>query len=386
MSEFAVTVEEIKGISPHTNADRLELGTLTRMSFQFVVQKGAFKAGDRVVYFPVDSLIPEDLQEILGVKGYLAGSEKNRVKTVKLRGAISQGVVAPIQAIQSYVEKLYGMKDKPVYCGFCHATSPNPVGMDLTSLLKIEKYEPPGIQAEGCTLHPLPGNVSMYDIEGADRYPEVVDLLMDQVVEVTEKLEGTNFWAQLTKSGEFIVGQRRARIESPEDKPHAFQVFADSKVLRFIPDHVLEAFTSAPAQTLREGMERILGPFPDATYITLRGEFLGPGVQGNYYDFKSKTVRFFDLEVDGVNVPKMMFHQILPEESRVPVLSSDKTLREWLDGRTIQEASDGKSVLNNQKLREGVVVTPMYKEQRHPQIGRLFIKQRSPAYLAKTDF
>jgi hypothetical protein len=72
----------------------------------------------------------------------------------------------------------------------------------------------------------------------------------------------------------------------------------------------------------------------------------------------------------------------------VPCLCLGDTLKEWLDGQTVQEASDGPSRLNLNKKREGVVIKLM-KEDRETQLdgfsGRLFIKQRGPKYLAKTD-
>ena len=65
----------------------------------------------------------------------------------------------------------------------------------------------------------------------------------------------------------------------------------------------------------------------------------------------------------------------------VPVLHVG-TLREWLDGKTIKEASNGESELHP-VLREGVVIRPL-EEQRDDKFGRIIIKQRSPEYLAKS--
>ena len=61
------------------------------------------------------------------------------------------------------------------------------------------------------------------------------------------------------------------------------------------------------------------------------------------------------------------------------------TLRDWLNGRSIAEVSDGKSVINPTLAREGIVVRPM-QEQRDLEFGRVIIKQRSPQYLAVSDY
>ena len=58
-------------------------------------------------------------------------------------------------------------------------------------------------------------------------------------------------------------------------------------------------------------------------------------------------------------------------------------LREYLNGKTIRYASNGKSVLADTK-REGIVIKPLIEEF-HPILHRLLIKQRSPEYLAGTD-
>ena len=69
----------------------------------------------------------------------------------------------------------------------------------------------------------------------------------------------------------------------------------------------------------------------------------------------------------------------------VPLLATDVTLREWLAGKTLAKASNGKSLLNSSLLREGIVIRPM-TEQRSEPLGRVIIKQRSPEYLAASDY
>ena len=69
----------------------------------------------------------------------------------------------------------------------------------------------------------------------------------------------------------------------------------------------------------------------------------------------------------------------------VPVLAIGVTLRFWLDGKTIREASYGMSLLLATQRREGIVIKPMV-EGRQEAIGRNLIKQRSPLYLAESEF
>lgn len=71
MSEFAVTIERIGEVWNHPNADRLDLARVDGMSFQFIVGRDQYKVGDLVVYFPIDSLLPQNIVEKLGLVGKL---------------------------------------------------------------------------------------------------------------------------------------------------------------------------------------------------------------------------------------------------------------------------------------------------------------------------
>lgn len=94
---------------------------------------------------------------------------------------------------------------------------------------------------------------------------------------------------------------------------------------------------------------------------------------------------------------------LIPEHLHVPVLAKNVTLREWLAGRTLAEASNGPSVYNPKRLREGIVIKPMTEritivqkpkrenpdDPQSPIVDwvqspvRCIVKQRSPKYLAK---
>lgn len=349
MSLFEVTAREIDAVSVHPNADRLELATVKGLTYQFVVPKGSLKSGDRVVYFPIDSIIPDVLAVKMGVKNYLAGASKSRVKTARLRGCISQGIVT--------TPEIAGLADLEI-------------GKDYKDVLAVTKYIAPIVPCHAGNLLPLPSGVSSYDIEGADNYPDVVDLLMDQIVYISEKLEGTNWSCTKTADGKVFVSQHNYTIQEIPDKEHEF-------------------WAVARKQGLLAYLDTLAARYP-AKDVTIRGEMLGPGIQKNIYGLKDFEVRLFDIEVNSQSLPsdQFLFITLSDNVKTVPKLSVDKTLREWLGGKTIKEMSNGKSVFAEttvKGLREGIVIKPMM-EQRHPKIGRLMIKQRSPLYLAESDF
>ena len=94
MSTFAVKIYPLT-ISAHPNADLLELAQVG--DYLSVVAKGQFKTGDLGAYIPEGAIVPQAVLVKLNLVDKLAGTEKNRVKAVKLRGILSQGIVYPVQ-------------------------------------------------------------------------------------------------------------------------------------------------------------------------------------------------------------------------------------------------------------------------------------------------
>jgi len=357
MSTFVVNIKQIEEIKPHPNADRLELAKVIGLGYQFCIRKDAYKVGDPVVYFPVDSLLPAELADKMGIRNFLSGKSHDRVKTVKLRGQISQGLVAsPETALPEW------NPFQPEY----------PSDYDYAPDLNVKKYESPEISCKAGRLVPLPDGVSIYDIEGADNYPEVIKYLLDKPVFITEKLEGTNASYTCNQNHKVFVNQRRYSIKPVESAEHDFyKVATDMNLFNKV-------------QAIRTNLAETTGN-PDVQ-VTIRGELIGAGIQKNIYKHSKRTVRFFDILVDGKYLDVNEFIDVchaftLPV---VPILAFDVTLREWLNGKSLQEASNEKSDLFNGINREGIVIKPMI-EERHEEIGRLIIKQRSPEYLAGSE-
>jgi len=292
MSFFGVTKEEIEEMEEHPNADRLEICRLKNLSFSFVVEKGLHFVGEKVLYFPIDSLLPFELMDKMGFvrdkivnkevvkdkngnpirEGILSGPNHNRVKTIKLRGIISQGIIGPLSLIDKLDE-----------------------GSNFTEFLGVEKYEPEPIVEENCELRRLPEEISVlygisgYDIEGADYHPEIIDILMDEKVYVTEKVEGKQISITYRKdTDEFFVNQRNYTI---------------------IPTNGKENNTfwkTALSLDLFDKMKRLL----NFNSITFFGELLGPGIQKNIYKFKNHNIAFYDIFADGkfIDANKKIFY------------------------------------------------------------------------------
>lgn len=115
-----VPVTKILAINEHTNATSLELATV--YGFQVVVPKNRYSVGDSVVYIPIDSILPEDVEEKLFGKDAKVKLTNSRVRQIKLRGAFSQGMVATPEEL--------GLKNFKLE-------------EDVSKTLGITKYEPP---------------------------------------------------------------------------------------------------------------------------------------------------------------------------------------------------------------------------------------------------
>lgn len=134
------SVQEIARLSPIENSDFLEVAMMKDLGWKVVVKKGEFKPGDKVVYFEIDSAIDANyLTDPLlflrdkGIKKLFTGrtpdtsafsGEYVRIKTIKLRGQISQGLIVPLSAFSATLNA----RDLPV-------------GSDLTQELGVEVWD-----------------------------------------------------------------------------------------------------------------------------------------------------------------------------------------------------------------------------------------------------
>ena len=102
------TIQRIKSISPIKGADRIESVTFHNVAWECVIRKGQFKINDLVIYIEIDSLITEKLLKLAGLwdnvnnKGLLDGKNGDRLKTRKMKGVVSQGLVINIEVLKDY--------------------------------------------------------------------------------------------------------------------------------------------------------------------------------------------------------------------------------------------------------------------------------------------
>lgn len=175
------------------------------MTYQFVVQKGLYKTGDDVVFFPIDAVLPQDLIQQQGIANFMAGKEKTELKLQSFAESCRKGYMAPASSIKKYLKT---------------DTLPE----DLTTALEVIKYEPPEIPIQNGILVRLPEFANTpYDIEGCDLYLDIVKKMIDELVVITEKLEGSNMLTYLgLKQGNQRLSTHQSNKKHPRPRRTSF--------------------------------------------------------------------------------------------------------------------------------------------------------------------
>ena len=333
-----VTIQRIDDLKQIEGADFIELALIK--GWQAIVKKGEYKVGDTVLYFEIDSFLPirpvfEFLLKGSKPKKMLVDGEERKgilLKTKKLRGVISQGLVMPFSLIQNHPD----YKKQPLI-----------VGSDVSEMLGIIKYELPiPANLQGKVKGLFPSFMPKTDEERIQNMQEVLGGFY-----VTEKLDGTSV-TYYRKEGEFGVCSRNLELE---DNGGTQWKIADKLELREkLPDN-----------------------------MAVQGELIGEGIQAN--PLKIKGQEFYVYNVYNISTGKYLNYKdfvvfcVKLGLKIVPIVSDCFTLPGSLE--EILKYAEGKSLINDSVEREGVVVRP--KVEMKYNGSRFSFKVISNKYLLK---
>lgn len=368
MSLFEVAVRKIDDIQVHPNADKLELAVIG--GYRAVVKKGEFTPGQLALYVPTDAVVPDDIAHGLGIKSYLVGKYKNRVKAVRLRGQVSQGIVIPLEILKNQINKMIS-DNRLVEEWFGPASFDE--SKDFAGLLHIEKYEEPiPIEMAG-HVRPWPSYLDHYDVENVN-HPDCIHIFQDgEEVVVTEKLHGTNMAISIgpglkTDEGEHVfVCSRRMALKDAE-----YNLYWMAARKYGLIDKIKEieyVISSAGASN-----------FPH-TEVTIRGEVVG--IQDLKYGYTKENPGFyaFDIRIDGEYLTPNDFISWCEQYDipHVPVVYHGPYNYDKL-----KSLANGMSQISPDTILEGVVVKPVV-ERRNDVIGRVVLKFISEEYLTRSE-
>lgn len=340
MTRKLVTRRVISDIYEHPNADALELAKID--GWQVVVRKNEFVRGDVCCFFEIDSWLPADDERFAflaksGVKKDPSGRERIRLRTIKLRKQLSQGLALP----WTLFPELHSL--------------PELEGVDLSAHLDVIKFERPEPQVTNAAGY-FPNCIPKTDAERIQNLWDEYSVKYKNVhFRPTLKLDGssctvayfglnTTYWKNEdsydvrehtgAKIGEVAVCSRNLQLMYDETS-HFWKAALSNGVV----DAVIE-------------LSRI-GNF------AIQGEVMGPGIQGNkekFNDFQFYAFALFDIDrQEYVEWSKAKQQLEDLDVQCVPDLSTMVTepfkVFDTLD--ELLEFSDGPSI--NAKYREGIV-------------------------------
>lgn len=331
------SIQTVLELNPIEGADRIETAKIC--GWVAVVKKGEFKVGDKVVYIEIDAILPERPEfEFMRER-------KFRVKSVRLRKQLSQGLVFPLSILPN---KKWA------------------VGDDVTDVIGIKLHDPEGDREREAeelrksiqksrmqkffmryswfrrmfkpTLHRgFPSFVSKTDETRIQAFPEVLDTYRYKHFYVTEKVDGSSMTVYLIKGRWFtkLFGVCSRNLSLGRD---------NSNFWKCVIKYDMEA-------KLRKARKEL------GVDLVLQGELLGPGVQGNKYGLKELNYLIFNIwdPVTGTFFPLESMEEFCARYgfTMVPLIKDSMELDTTLD--ELLDFAKGKSVLADIP-REGIVL------------------------------
>ena len=244
MDRKLASIQLIKELNPINGADAILCAKV--LGWECVVKKNEFQPNDKCVYFEIDSVLP-----IASWNDHLRkeADKKLRVKTIRLRGQLSQGLALPLSILpQGEYE----------------------VGQDVTSLVGVEKYEPVvPAHLSGMVKGNFPSFLHKTDEVRLQSEPNVLVEASNKglVLIGTLKMDGTSFTAY-RRDDEFGVCSRNLNLKETEDNAH----WKMARKLKL--------------EEILRGEDRNL---------CIQGEMVGPGIQANRLGLKEIELYLFNL-------------------------------------------------------------------------------------------
>lgn len=331
------SVVTISDVSPIENSDRLSVAKMNGKAWRVVVGRDEFKPGDRAVYFEIDSALPSDDARYFDLherclKRWMRGTEVLlsvvRIKTIKLRGVVSQGYLMPIGRFPEAEDAVEGE--------------------DLTELLNVKHIDDvsrPFIKTFTIDASSKGGFPSFIPKTDEERIQNLVDYFTDPVIsqmdfEITEKNDGSSmtvFYAPSYREGDDAFGVCSRNFEKKLDGDSQFAKMVEKLNLR----------------EKIEGICKALG-----RELAFQGELVGPGINQNrdlYPDYEWHVFRIWDIKLQRFVCPEDRY-AICKEAGldHVPVIEkSCKVFEKFHDADSLLLFAEGNTAHGHE--REGLV-------------------------------
>jgi RNA ligase (TIGR02306 family) len=351
MGRKLATIQTISKIEPIEGADQIEKATI--LGWQLVVKKGDFKVGDNCCYFEIDSFLPikpefEFLRKAC-LKKLEDGTEGFRIRTIRLRKQISQGLAMPL----SILLEVPGI----------HYYGSIEVGTDITEAMGVMLWQPPiPADLKGLIKGPFPSFMPKTDETRVQVLQAVLTRYKGKECYVTEKVDGASCTVYLY-NGEFGVCSRN--LDLKESEGNAFW-----KAVR-------------EAKVEEKMRKSFIGNW------AIQGELLGAGLQENRLHIEGKKILWFNVfDIDRFKYLNFREFQFCMnkqlELETVPIITEEYDLDDNIEN--LVKMSIGRSLIYPKAWREGIVIRPieeMIDLQMSSEFnnGRVSFKVVNPEYL-----
>ena len=341
------SIQRIYKIEPIEGADRIELAHV--LGWQCVVNKGQFKEGDLAVYFEVDSFLPMLPQfEFLRSSSYRKTDimgEGYRLKTMRFRGQISQGLLLPIDVFSDIPRDIE-------------------LGEDVTDIIGVGKWEiEERITTGGTVIGDLPRDIPHTDETRVQAEPALISEFAGLDYYISTKMDGSSHSVGIDDEGFHVTGHN---YEYRDDGQSAFYELIKS-------------------MGLREKMEDFMIE-NDLDVLTIQGELCAPGIQRNRLKLTKPHWYVFTVRENTKRVGLERMLEICRELDleTVPIEETGYDLpSKYPTVESLLERADGTYPGGNRK--EGIVIRPVEPVFSKLISASLSMKVVSNKYLLKNQ-
>jgi RNA ligase (TIGR02306 family) len=331
------TIRKISRIVPIPSADFIAVAEVG--GWKSVVKKDEFSVGEYAVFVEIDAWVPIRFAPSLQKPGkppqVYNGIEGERLRTVQMKGQISQGLILPIKAFVLDTLEQSGAIDpsKPLS---------EYENLDVSVPLGIQKWET--LSLASCTLEDFPVFIPKTDQERVQNLEADLLVWRDrsnsigfvESWEVTEKLDGSSMTV-FFRDGKLGVCSRNKLIVDESGDKFYHKAARDLGLAKKIQDA--------------------------GKNYAVQGELIGPSVQGNKYSLKALSFSCFDIfDIDGRRHLTPSERQEFCREfsiEHVPILFESKALSETETVESLLIEAQGPSVVpvesDRPVEREGLV-------------------------------
>ena len=341
------SIQRIWKIEPIEGADRIELAHI--LGWQCVVNKGQFREMDLAVYFEVDSFLPIAPEfEFLRASSYRKTDimgEGFRLRTMKFRGQISQGLLLPVSA-------------------FPAIPADAELGTDVTEILGVKKWEiEERITTGGTMIGTLPYDIPHTDETRVQAEPDLIQAFAGLEYYISTKMDGSSNSVGIDENGFHVTGHN---YEYKDDGNSPFYELVKSMDLQA----KMEAFATAN----------------NLSTFTIQGELCAPGIQKNRLKLTKPAWYVFTIRENGkrVGLTRMLevCEKLQLESVPIEEIGTDLPVK-YPTVEALLERADGNYPKGGKK--EGIVIRPTEPVYCELVSGALSMKVVSNKYLLKND-